>query len=418
MMPYTQSFSRRRFLGSNIAGALALACSPVVQRALAQKGRAKRAKACILLWLNGGPSHLDTFDPKPGAATGGPFQAIDTSVAGLQICQHLPELAKQAQHLALIRSLTSKEADHGRANYFLHTGNNLQPSLEYPTLGSVVAKTSSDDESDLPAFVSMGSIGFGNGPGFFCLDFAPYVIGDLNAPVPNAAPPEEIDADRRTRRLASLERFNGNFARRVDQPVAAGHSNFTGKALRLMSAPGMKAFDLAEESAETQAAYRVDADGTGFGRSCLMARRLVEQGVKFVEVALDGWDTHADNFNAVAALSGQLDGPMAALLADLAQRGLLAETLVVCMGEFGRTPAINGMNGRDHWSDAFSAILAGGGVRGGQVIGATDDRGEQVADRPVTVPDFFATLLHSIGIEPGKEYRTPEGRPIKLAAKA
>lgn len=409
-------FSRRRFLGTSMAGALGLACSRPVQRTLAQDGASPLAKACILVWLNGGPSHLDTFDPKPGAPTGGPFEAIETSVSGIRICQHLPELAKQAQHWTVVRSLTSKEADHGRANYYVHTGNNQQPTVDFPALGSVVAKRWSADESDLPAFVSMGNIGFGNGPGFFGLEFAPYVIADQNAPVPNATLPEGIDDSRQARRLASLEAFNTSFARRVPQSAATGHVKSTHKALRYMNGATLKAFNVGEESDETRAGYRAEGDPNSFGHACLLARRLVERGVKFVEVALDGWDTHADNFNAVASLCGQLDGPLAALLSDLSARGMLSETLIVCLGEFGRTPTINGNNGRDHWSDVFSVLLAGGGLRPGQAIGRSDERGEQVADLPIRVPDLYATLLHSFGMEPGREYQTPEGRPIRLVA--
>ncbi|MGH7194437.1 MAG: DUF1501 domain-containing protein, partial [Candidatus Saccharimonadales bacterium] len=351
------SCSRRRFIASSVGGTLGLALSPTVQRLLAAQGPTRRAKACILLWLNGGPSHLDTFDPKPGAETGGPFEAIETSVSGIRICQQLPRLAKQAQHLAIIRSLTSKEADHGRANYFLHTGNNQQATTEFPAIGSVVARSWSAEETDLPAFVLMGNAGFDNSPGFFGLDFAPYRIDDPNQPAPNSALPEGTDGERQSRRLAALKKLNGGFAQRLAQPVAADHASSIAKALRLMNGAGLKAFDLAEESPETRAAYGA-GDEPNFARQCLLARRLVERGVRFVELVLDGWDTHGDNFNAVTGLCGQLDGPFAALVADLAERGLLEHTLVICMGEFGRTPAINGNNGRDHWSDAFSAVLA------------------------------------------------------------
>ena len=407
--------SRRRFLASSVGGTLGLALSPTVQRLLADQGPTHRAKACILIWLNGGPSHLDTFDPKPGTGTGGPFEAIDTSVSRIRICQHLPNVAKQAQHLAIIRSLTSKEADHGRANYFLHTGNNQQATTEFPAIGSVVARSWSAEESDLPAFVLMGNAGFDNSPGFFGLDYAPYRIEDPNQPVPNSARPEGIDDARQSRRLASLKRLNSVFAQRLSQPVAAEHASIIGKSLRLMNGAGLKAFDLSDESPETRAAYGA-GDEPNFARNCLLARRLIERGVRFVELVLENWDTHGDNFNALTGLCGQLDAPFAALVADLAERGLLEQTLVVCMGEFGRTPTINGNNGRDHWSDAFSVVLAGGGVRGGQVIGATDARGEQVAERTVTVPDSYATLLQAFGIDPAHEYRTPEGRPIRLAA--
>lgn len=416
MNPRVDCRSRRQFLVSSVAGAVGLAAMPRGKLLADEPLPPQHAKVCILVWLNGGPSHLDTFDPKPGAETGGPFEAIDTAVPGIRLCQHLPELAKQAARLAVLRSLTSKEADHGRANYYVHTGNTQQPVTQFPTLGSVVAKNRPDDAADLPSFVTIGNVGFENSAGFFGLDFNPYTVDDLNAPVPNAVANEAVDPQRRSRRLAALERFNGEFAGRVAQDVAGGFSSSIAKALRLMNGSGIKAFNLDEESAETRGAYRADGDEAGFGKACLVARRLVERGVKFVEVSLDGWDTHVDNFNAVAGLCGQLDAPLAALVADLAERGLLDETLVLCLGEFGRTPTINGNNGRDHWSEAFSALLAGGGIRGGQVVGATDERGEQVAERPVTVPDLYATLLDRFGILPDRQYRTPEGRPIRLVS--
>jgi uncharacterized protein (DUF1501 family) len=415
--------SRREFLGASLAGTLGLALSPLFQKLLAREVTGRRAKACILIWLNGGPSHIDTFDPKPGAPTNGPFKPLGTKVPGLQISEHLPKLAGQANHLAVLRSLTSKEADHELAYQLLHTGNLRSETVEYPALGAVVAREWRAEDGDLPAFVSLN--GGSAGPGFFGVEFAPYVVGDLNAPVGNLALPEGVDEKRRQRQLQALAGLNRGFADRRDRASVADHERFTAKALRLQKSPALKAFDLSTEKPQTLAAYGIPVmgqtapaeDNSAFGKPCLVARRLVEHGVRFVEVTLDGWDTHADNFNAVAALSKQLDAGFAALVADLAERGLLKETLVLCLGEFGRTPQINGQNGRDHWSEVFSAVLAGGGVRGGQVIGASDARGEHVKERPVTVPDLFTTLLAAFGIDGGKQYRTPEGRPIRLADK-
>jgi hypothetical protein len=418
--------TRREFLGASIAGTLGLALSPMFQKLLAEEATGRRAKACILLWLNGGPSHIDTFDPKPGAPTNGPFKPIDTAVTGIQISEHLPKLAAQAKHLAFIRSMTSKEADHELAYQLLHTGNQRSQTVEYPSLGSVVAREWTAEDGDLPAFVAIN--GSSAGPGFFGVEFSPYVINNLDAPISNNVLPEGVDEKRRERQLKALQAFNQGFAKRVDQASVRAQERFTAKALRLQKSPALKAFDLTAEKPQTLAAYGIPAtppkegetppdDGSAFGKPCLMARRLVEQGVRFVEVMLDGWDTHADNFTAVAALSKQLDTGFAALVSDLAERGLLKDTLVVCMGEFGRTPQINAMNGRDHWSEAFSVVLAGGGVRGGQALGSTDAKGEQVKDRPVKVPDLYATLLDAFGVDGTKQYRTPEGRPIRLAEK-
>jgi hypothetical protein len=414
-----RNLTRRQFLGTSLVGTLGLALSPGMQQLLAKEGPSRRAKRCILLWLNGGPSHIDTFDPKPGAETNGPFQAKATRVPGLQFCEHLPRLAEQAKHLAVVRSATSHEGDHDRAYHFLHTGNPREETVEHPALGAVVAREWSAEEGDLPSFVALN--GSGPSPGFFGVEFAPHVIANLDAPLDNIALPDGVDEQRLARRLQALDAFDRGGTRRLDPDGIADHKRFTARALRFRSSPALKAFDLKEEKPETQAAYGIpageNAEGGTFGKACLMARRLVENGVRFVEVTLDGWDTHENNFETVKGLLGQLDPAFAALTSDLAERQLLDETLILCMGEFGRTPAINANNGRDHWNQAFSIVLAGGGIKGGQVLGATDARGETVKDRPVTIPDLYATLLTAFGIDPVKVYRSPGGRPIKLADK-
>ncbi len=412
--------SRRTFLGAGVAGTLGLALSPAVQQLLAEDGLKRRAKACILLWLNGGPSHIDTFDPKPGAETNGPFTAIDTQVAGMQFSQHLPKLAGQAQHLAVIRSMTSAEGDHDRAYQLLHTGNVRSETVDYPGLGSVVAQAWSADDGDLPAFVALN--GSAPGAGFFGVEFAPHVIGNLEEPLENIDLPDEMTDERLERRLKALDAFNAASVHRLNPKRLAAQQALTARALRFRKSRALKAFDLSEEEPETMARYgAAQPDGspvpTTFGKACVMARRLVENGVRFVEVTLDGWDTHANNFATVEGLLNQLDPAFGALTADLSERGLLDETLILCMGEFGRTPQINPQMGRDHWSDAFSVVLAGGGIRGGKTVGASDIKGEKVADRPVTVPDLYTTLLTAFGIDGHKTYTTPSGRPIKLAEK-
>jgi hypothetical protein len=420
--------TRREFLGAGIAGTLSLALSPAVQRALAAKAPTRRATACILLWMNGGPSHIDTFDPKPGAVTGGPFKAIPTKVPGVRLSEHFPRLAQQARHFAVVRSLTSREADHELAYQFLHTGHQRDETVDYPALGSVMARAWTAEDGDLPSYVALN--GEAAGGGFFGVQYSPYVVGSLDDPVENIELPGGMRGDRQERRLRALQAFNRGFAR-VDRSGVTEHERFTAAARRLQRSPHLKAFDLSAEKPATRTAYgiqpktpaeaKADAekgvDRSAFGKACLMARRLVEHGVRFVEVTLDGWDTHTDNFTTVETLCNQLDPAFAALVSDLAERGLLERTLVLCLGEFGRTPHINDQKGRDHWSQAFSAVLAGGGVRGGQVIGATDGRGEHVKDRPVTVPDLYATLLAAFGINGNKSYRTPDGRPIRLADK-
>jgi uncharacterized protein (DUF1501 family) len=407
--------TRRQFLGLSLAGTLSLALSPSLQRLAAADRPGSRVKACILVWLNGGPSHIDTFDPKPGADTNGPFKAIDTAVPGMQFSEHLPRLAKQAKHLAVVRSLTSREQDHDRAYQYLHTGNARDETVEYPALGSVMAHEWTGEESDLPSYVALN--GGSATAGFLGADVSPYFVGDLNAPVANVALPEGIDEKRLDRRLKALTAFNKGLTGRADPDRIAEHERLTRRAARFRKSPALKAFDLGGEKPETLAAYRADKDEATFAKACVMARRLVENGVRFVEVTLDGWDTHGDNFTQVATLLKQLDPALATLISDLSDRGLLAQTMVLCMGEFGRTPKINENNGRDHWSDAFSAVLAGGGLKVGQPVGASDAKGEQVKEKPVSVPDLYATLLAACGIDGKKVYRTPGGRPIKLADK-
>ncbi len=419
--PTIRHANRREFLGAGIFGTLGLALSPMMQTLLAAEKDKKRAKACIVIWLNGGPSHIDTFDPKPGADTNGPFKAIDTAVTGMQFSEHLPKLSEQAKHLAVVRSMTSKEADHDRAYFYLHTGNLRDETVDYPALGSVVAHEWKDTEGDLPSFVALN--GGAPGGGFLGLNFDPYVVGNLDAPLDNLNLPDGVDEDRLDRRLKALEALNKRYGDKGDAAKVQEHKKVTDKALKLRKSPALKAFDLSLEKKETLALYGIPEmvkegeEQPTFAKSCLLARRMVEHGVRFVEITLDGWDTHNDNFPAVEALCKQLDPALAALTADLADRGLLNETMVLCLGEFGRTPTINPQKGRDHWSEAFSLLLAGGGVKGGQVIGASDAKGEQVAERPVTIPDLYASVLTAFGIDPAHTYHTPSGRPIKLAGK-
>ncbi|MDR3635654.1 MAG: DUF1501 domain-containing protein [Isosphaeraceae bacterium] len=408
--------ARRAFLARGLAGTLGLVFSPSIQRQLAAaEASGPKAKRCVVVWLNGGPSHIDTFDPKPGAATNGPFSPIDTAVAGVRICEHLPKLAAQANHWAFVRSLTSKEADHERAYQFLHTGNLPQETVEYPALGAVMARRWSGVEATLPTFVTIN--GSGASPGFFGLEYAPYVIEDPAAPFANITPPEGVAPRRIDRRTRALDAFERESAHRLDPAVVADHVRIAGQARSLLRSPALKALDITKEKPEVVGRYGAEGDDGVFGRGCLLARRLLEQGVRFVEVVLDGWDTHSDNFNTTKSLMGKLDPALSSLVGDLSERGLLDETLVVCVGEFGRTPEINETSGRDHWSDAFSAVLAGGVIRGGMALGSTDATGAAVKDRPVPVPDLFATLLSAFGIDGTKTYTTPEGRPIKLSDK-
>ncbi|MCC7085269.1 MAG: DUF1501 domain-containing protein [Pirellulales bacterium] len=369
----------------------------------------QRGMACILLWMQGGPSQFETFSPKPGHSNGGETKAISTAVAGIQIADSYPEIAKQMKHLAIVRSMTSKEGAHPRATQLLHTGYLPMASVKYPTLGSLVAHESAERTSELPSFVRIGGgRNSGGGAGFLGAQYDPFDIGDANSPPTNATPATEVA--RFKQRLGLLDRLESAAQGGQLSAETSEHRQLYQRALKMILSPEMKAFDLSKEPEKLRDAY----GRTQFGAGCLLARRLIESGVTFVEVALNGWDTHQDNFKRTTALSEQVDRPFAALLADLHDRGMIDQTLVIWMGEFGRTPRINPNGGRDHYPRAFNVALAGGGVRGGQTIGETDAGGNDVKSRPVTVHDLFQTFCKSLRIDATKENMSSIGRPIKI----
>ena len=401
--------NRREFIFgiSGFAG-LAAAHALVGERRAWAAAAPARAKACILLWMNGWPSHLDTWDPKPGTAAGGKFKAIPTRVDGLSISEHLPQVAGVAHHLAILRGMTSKEGNHDRAQHLVHTGYAPNPTVAYPSLGSWVAHEVGDPNSDLPLFVSIS--GPSISAGFLGVQYNPFIVQNVKQPLQNTDYAPGVDMVRFLKRKQALESLEDDFAARTGDPIIKSRRAVYARAIRMMYAPRLKAFDVADEPDATVRAYG-DSD---FGRGCLMARRLVEGGVRFVEVVLDGWDTHKDNFGRTQKLMGALDPALAGLVADLAERKLLDSTLVMCMGEFGRTPRINGDDGRDHHPAAWSAVLAGGGIRGGTVVGATSEDGDKVVTRPISVPDLMATAATQLGVDPQKSFATPLGRPITI----
>ena len=377
-------------------------------RALAGDLPAAKADACILLWLNGGPSHIDTFDPKPGRQTGGPFKAIRTRATGMMLSEHLPLLADRGDRIAVVRGMTSKEGNHARAQYYVHTGYAPNPTVVHPSLGGWTSARLGDPHAELPAFVSIAGPSFG--AGFLGVQNGPFVITKAGAPPPDATLPTGVDRARFGRRLAALDAMEARFAQSTGDAKVEGRRQVYAKAVRLMDSSKIDAFDLASETEATKKAY----GDTDFGRGCLVARRLVERGVKFVEVVLDGWDTHQNDFERTQKLMGTLDPAFSALLDDLAARKLAGRTLVACMGEFGRTPRINANDGRDHWPAAWSAVLSGGGIRGGIVHGATDDDGAKVVHDPTMVPDLLATMAAQLGLDPAHTEVSPAGRPISI----
>ena len=391
-----------------------------------------KAKACILLWMTGGPSQLDTFDPKPDHENGGEFKPIDTSVPGIQICEHLPQVAQQMHHAAIIRSMSTKEGDHERATYLAHTGYLPQGPIRYPTIGSLFSKELTAPETELPGFVAIAPSFLSRrafAPGFLGPQYAPLIVGDQRqAPNPNMGTdlsvrnielPEGIGVPQADARLGLLDVLETGFQETRLASGVDSHRTAYQKAVKMMRSAAVGAFNLDEEPDTLRDSYGRNP----FGDACLLARRLVERGVSFIEVSLNGaqgntgigWDSHQDNFNAVQQLCGVLDPAWSTLLTDLEQHGLLDSTLVLWMGDFGRTPKINGNAGRDHFPVAWSSVMCGAGIRGGQVVGKTSADGKEVEDRPVSMPDYLATVCLALGLDPEQQNMSNIGRPIRLA---
>ncbi len=406
-----QSISRRGFLYGASAVAAAGTTNFHHLMTLRADELRKQGRAMILLFMQGGPSQLETFDPKPGTEHGGSTTAIQTAVSGIQIAEGWEQTAKQMRDIAIIRSMTNKEGEHARAVYQMHTGYIPSGSVKHPSLGACIAKELAPTDRELPSIVTIGDRGQnGSGAGFLGVDYEPFnVAGASIGNVPeNVAP--IVGEKRFTRRLGLLDRLEGEFAARGGQTVVGNHQKIYDKSAKLVLSPMTKTFDLSNESAETRERYG-DSD---FGKGCLLARRLIEAGVTFVEVKLGNWDTHQDVFDGVKSLASKCDPAVAALISDLKERGLLDKTLVAWMGEFGRTPKVNPRTGRDHWPRNFNAFLAGGGIQGGQVIGETAKDGMGIVKDPVTVPDLFSSICKSLDLNPGKENMSPVGRPLKI----
>jgi uncharacterized protein (DUF1501 family) len=399
--------SRRGFLRRLAAGSAAVAGLRWADYFGAHAAELKRqGRACILLWMAGGPSQFETFDPKPRSPSQGPTQAIATAVPGLHVAEHWTRTAGVMQDFAVIRSMTSKEGNHGRATYLLHTSYQPSGGIVHPGFGSLVAQQIAPADFDLPPFVSIS--GQSVGPSFLGVRYAPFVVTDPNQPPDNL--PLPVGKERLGRRLDLMRELEAPLARTGAGPLVKEHQALYDQTARMALSPRTGAFDLDREPDRMRDHYGRSA----FGQGCLMARRLIEAGVTFVEVQSSGWDTHGNELASLKKLIPPVDQGTAALLADLKARGLLERTLVIWMGEFGRQPRINLTAGRDHYPQAFNVMLAGAGVRGGRVIGATDQDGVAVVERPVKVPDLFCTFCRALGIDPREENQSNVGRPLKI----
>jgi Protein of unknown function (DUF1501) len=407
--------TRREVLQLSAAGVFAGSMSgwmPLLAKEAA-KTPTKKHKSCILLFMDGGPTHKDTWDLKPDSKGAGEFKPIKTSAPGIEISEHLPKVATHMHRGVLVRGMSSPEGAHGRAKYFTHTGfREGQGGVVYPSLGAIVSQQLGRADATVPNYVSIAGRTYGSG-----------FLGPKHQPlqVQNASTGVEdlkalVSNNQFGKRVDLLKEMEAAFHREYKVDPINDHKTTYERAVALMQSKESKAFDLSQEPSAARSKY-----GSGrFADGVLMARRLVEVGVPFVEVALGGWDTHQDNFDRVKKLSGEVDAALSALLADLADRGLLDSTLVVWMGEFGRTPHINTRGakpGRDHYPRAWSLAMFGGGLKGGRTIGKTDKEGAEVVERKTSVQDFLATSCELLGIDHSKENITPTGRPIKLVDK-
>ncbi|MFO0880267.1 MAG: DUF1501 domain-containing protein [Gemmataceae bacterium] len=408
---FSSHIHRRQLLaGAGLAGLSWLTPIGQLLARAAEAKPARPAQSIILLWLQGGPSQLETFDPHPDSSTAYGTTAINTAVKGVQLAAGLPQVAEEMASIALVRSMVSKEGDHERGTYTMKTGYRPDPTVIHPSIGAIVCHELPTATTDIPRHVSILPGQWNGRGGFLGEQYDAFLTYDPKNPVPDTL--SNVDGQRDTRRMLHLDVVEKAFAqRRRSRAEATLHRDTVQAARKMMSSEQLKAFDVSSEPVALQREY----GDSPFGRGCLAARRLTEVGVRCVEVTLSGWDTHANNHALQGSLIKVLDPAFAALVRDLRKRGRLEQTLVIVAGEFGRTPRMNPAGGRDHWPNGFSVALAGGGVRGGTVIGATDPEGKDAPREPVPVADLHATILRAVGVDYAKLNQTPIGRTLRYS---
>ena len=424
-----EGFHRRDFIKIGAAGLFGLTLPQLLRlesrarAAEAEGGLKRRADAVIMVWLGGGPATIDMWDLKPNAPAEirGEFKPITTSAPGVEICEHLPKVAKVCDKTTLVRSLNHTIPAHGPATVFMQTGNKPTPAVQFPVLGSLTTRLMPQAQG-VPPFVSFGEMRNGNAAGYLGTAYNPFVIeGDggkgkndkANFRVRGIQLPNGFTLDQLDDRDGLLNDFDDAFrANDKAGDLVDGLDAFHKKALEILRSDKTKnAFNLTQEKQELRESYGLN----GFGQGALAARRLVEAGVRFVTISLGGWDTHGKNFEALSKQRlPQLDQTLSALIADLSDRGMLDRTIVYCAGEFGRTPKINKNAGRDHWARSMAVLLAGGGFKHGYAHGTTDAQGMAPATEACTPDDVSSTIFHCLGLDPHQELQTSTGRPIQL----
>jgi len=404
-----RDMSRRHFMRHLATGAATVPAIEFISHLQAHAADLqKNNKACILMWMGGGPPTIDIWDLKPGSKNGGEFKPISTK-GDLQISEMMPETAMQMDKLSVVRSMSTREADHGRGRYYMHTAYAPNPTVTHPTFGSVVSYElgTKRKQLEIPAFVAVG--GNPGSPGYLGMSHAPFSVGS-NGQIRNARM-GETGKGRLKQRLSMLGVIEDNFIRTNRGEAPKSHKDVYKKAVNLMTSEQMKAFKVNEEKPEVVEKY----GNNNFGRGVLMARRLVETGVPFVEVSDGGWDTHNNNFGSMRNKLPIQDQAIAALTQDLKDRGMLDDVVLVWMGEFGRTPRINQNVGRDHWAASWSVMIGGGGLNGGLAVGKTDADGVRVIGKSYQPGDIWATVAYALGIPLDTVHTSKRGRPMKIA---
>ncbi len=419
--------SRRAFMATMAKAAFGVSLVPLFANGLLMAGdpskdkevlppapkRKKAASKCIYLYMGGGMSHIDTLDPKPGSRSQGPLKAISTKADGVQLGELLTLTAAQMKCAALIRSMSSNQGAHEQAAYFMRTSYAPINTTRHPSMSAWSNYFEAKPGETLPGGIMIAGGGDHPGSGFLESKFAPLPVGDPSRGVTNIHPPEGVDLKEEGNRLDVLETLNQKFYKSYQLGAMKGHHDMYFDAVKLMASKDIEAFDISKEPAAVKARYGEH----GFGRGCLLARRLVEKNVRFIDISHGGWDTHDDNFNRLKETAGQLDQGLSALLEDLTKSGLINDTLVCLVSEFGRSPEINARNGRDHYPKVFSTLLAGGGIKGGTVYGASSADGTEVAENKVEIPDLNATIAYGLGLPLDKIVTSPDGRPFTVAHK-